>query len=989
MNAFRALLAVLCVLVPGVGRCLDLVTAGQGACVLVVPDDALPVVRFAAQELSDHVMLASGARLDIVAESVDRADDKARVFLGGCRAARAEFADSWETLPHSTAVLRGVGTRLFLGGRDGAGAPLADNTSAGTLFAVYELLERHLGVRWLWPGELGTVVPPQATLSLPDLNLEVRPRFVHTRMRFGGLSLTPAGFSSMAARAEFADQQLLWLRRHRFNRGVSLEYGHGFEEYWERFHEVHPEYFNQLPDGSRRSDPLYCGGEGRLASMCVSEPGLARERVREWQQSRTTELPWINCAENDTCGKCTCARCLAWDVPGTVEGQPELTQAEGLRRASADFAAGKADWYSWLGSLSDRYARFWLATQSEARRTDPAATVLAYAYANFAEAPRQTVLNDHIVVAIVPGLMYPWTAAKRQAFRVQWEGWAKAGARLYLRPNYTLDGHAFPIFYAHRFAEDFRFAAERGLIATDFDSLTSQFGVQGPNYYTVARLHEHPDWSFEQVMAEYTAGFGPAAAAVAAYFAHWREVSDQVTDESLAVAARQGGAEGGGWSRFYLVAEAIFTPAVMARGRELLDQARAAAAGDAVAARRVAFLEKGLRHSELCLAVEQARRGYLASGHLPEYQAALAALDDFRRTVEGESVLGPGMLRYLEAATWDRSLLTVLKQPGERLPGPWRFQFDLEKKGEARGWQRPEYVDRDWPEIGIESAWEQQPVGRRWEQEHGQGYNGLAWYRTTFSLKPARPHERVSLLFGAVDEACVIWVNGEKVLERVFDAAQDPNSWQESFEVDVSACVRYERPNILSVRVEDNSGAGGIWRPVWVVQAEPAVQGAANLVPDGGFESAETAWRTHVAAGEFRFGIDHAVVHGGQSSGRIDCVRAADREPAPNVGTVWGRWYQTDLPVQRGKTYRLRAWVLTGNDFTGTVHVWLRSAEGGDGPGNHSVSVLPTHGIWQQVEFPGVVPDGDTAAVYLNLMNAVGSVWFDDVELVESPAGAP
>ena len=47
--------------------------------------------------------------------------------------------------------------------------------------------------------------------------------------------------------------------------------------------------------------------------------------------------------------------------------------------------------------------------------------------------------------------------------------------------------------------------------------------------------------------------------------------------------------------------------------------------------------------------------------------------------------------------------------------------------------------------------------------------------------------------------------------------------------------------------------------------------------------------------------------------------------------------------------------------------------------------LLPTHGLWRQVEFNGIVPGENTAAIYLNLMGGTGSLWFDDVELVESP----
>ena len=39
---------------------------------------------------------------------------------------------------------------------------------SGTLLGVYEVLEDYLGVRWLWPGDLGTYVPRRNTIVIPD-----------------------------------------------------------------------------------------------------------------------------------------------------------------------------------------------------------------------------------------------------------------------------------------------------------------------------------------------------------------------------------------------------------------------------------------------------------------------------------------------------------------------------------------------------------------------------------------------------------------------------------------------------------------------------------------------------------------------------------------------------------------------------------------------------------------------------------------------------
>ncbi len=138
-----------------------------------------------------------------------------------------------------------------------------------------------------------------------------------------------------------------------------------------------------------------------------------------------------------------------------------------------------------------------------------------------------------------------------------------------------LDGHNLPIFFARKLGEDFSYAAAHGLIGTDFDSLTGQWASQGPNLYLLARLHECPRMTVAKVLDEYYSAFGPAAAAVRAYFAHWEKVSDAVTDDLAKEAELH-------WASFYRDADRIFTPGVLATGRDLLEKAAAAAQSDPV-----------------------------------------------------------------------------------------------------------------------------------------------------------------------------------------------------------------------------------------------------------------------------------------------------------------------------------------------------------------------------------------------------------------------
>jgi hypothetical protein len=52
---------------------------------------------------------------------------------------------------------------------------------------VYDLLENYLGVRWLWPGKLGEVIPSRKNLTLPALNGSIKPLLWFKEWR-GGLS---------------------------------------------------------------------------------------------------------------------------------------------------------------------------------------------------------------------------------------------------------------------------------------------------------------------------------------------------------------------------------------------------------------------------------------------------------------------------------------------------------------------------------------------------------------------------------------------------------------------------------------------------------------------------------------------------------------------------------------------------------------------------------------------------------------------------------
>ncbi len=626
---------------------LDLVTTNQPQTAIVIPDNATQVVRFAAEELQYHIKRASGAELPIVNES-QNSTAEGLVYLGPCKKTAQTNIVS-EQLPPNGFVIKLIDSNLFLVGDDSAGQPMGilhnNRTRVGTLFAVYEFLEKHLDVRWLWPGKLGEVIPEQADIRVEAWDQIGGPRLIHTRWRDGSFIVASTlGWTNPAARSKYLHDQSVWLRRHRFAMGANLDMHHAFTSWYEKYGKTHPEYFNLLPDNTRRSDPTYGNGASRLIGMCVAEPRLHKAIVEHWLQTRTPKKTYIDASENDTNGKCICAKCLAWDVPTTDLEFPFNERVDHARKA---FTAGDKNWYRTLGPLSDRYARYFLAVQQEARKVDPDTTVMGYAYTNHKDAPLETKLNDHILIGIVPGIGWPMTDEKREGFRKQWSGWSDTGARLMLRPNYMLNGHNMPLFLARKIGEDFSFAASHGLIATDFDSLTGQWSTQGPNLYVLARLHSRPDFSVDQVLDEYYAGFGSAKASVQAYFGHWEKVADSFTEKPSGIH----------WSTFYRNAHLVFTPQAMALGRQLLDEARKAAEGDATAQQRVLFLSDGLKNAELTLAAQAAYRNYREQGDIASYRAAIQQLDSHRHGAEQDSIANLGYLAWAEQRTWNRELL--------------------------------------------------------------------------------------------------------------------------------------------------------------------------------------------------------------------------------------------------------------------------------------------------------------------------------------------
>ncbi len=618
-------------------RAFTVVEGGKATAVIVTGDRPSAVVKYAAEELAYHVKKATGVALEVQRENAVTDSAANRIYLGDSKAVREAGIELSKLGPEGF-VLRSNARGLFIVGDDGGGDPLDPSVRAGTLWGVYEWLDRVVKVRWLWPGELGTFVPQVQAVNSGNFDQKNEPRFFQRRIR-AGLSNEvehPAlGFTAEGLK-QYSRDQSVFLRRHRMGRSYPISYGHAFTDWWKKDGSQHPEWFQMRDDGKR--------GPAKPTSrfsMCVSNPDFQREIVNRWaaKGGASASTPFINACENDILGLCACSQCRAWDGP-----------------APADYLKYYSATSKMAGSrfVSDRYAQFWLGVQKIAAEKNPNATVVGYVYFNYFQAPTTGVkLNPNVLLGYCPsGGFFPRSAEEHEWMKEQWKGWRNTGARLFLRTNHLLDGYCMPYIFAHQFGDEFQHAVRNGMVATDFDSLTGQWATQGPTLYLAARLHVTPDAKIDDVLAEYYSGFGPAAGAVKAYFDYWETYTTR-SRENLTTSMEELGASR--WRTWAKMAHAIYPPECFVTGDLYLEKAAQLSRNSKEVSERVAFLKQGLEHAKLSARVAGQLTLAKPVATKDETKALLEELAKFRRAAERSNIANFNHLAWVEDLSWKLS----------------------------------------------------------------------------------------------------------------------------------------------------------------------------------------------------------------------------------------------------------------------------------------------------------------------------------------------
>jgi hypothetical protein len=256
---------------------------------IVLADSASAAERTAARELVDYLSRITGATFRTLDESA-AADGAPAIEVGPTqRAASVGELDPEEW------VLRSAGPRLLLHG----GRP------RGTLYAVYRLLEEHLGVHWWTP--YAETVPHDPDLVIPELDERGAPVFAYRDVH--GI-----------------DGPRVFCARNRVNGHFSfLSAVHGGREAYGPPSQVHnfyayvppDEHFDEHPEFFSEIGGMRYGGDGQLCLTQEALGGLVTDRLTGYiEQARADAERYGEAAprlfafsQNDWGRACTCESC--------------------------------------------------------------------------------------------------------------------------------------------------------------------------------------------------------------------------------------------------------------------------------------------------------------------------------------------------------------------------------------------------------------------------------------------------------------------------------------------------------------------------------------------------------------------------------------------------------------------------------------------------------------------------------------------------------
>ncbi len=452
-------ICLFCVTFPAFLNAQDclIVENGKPRAVIVYPGVPSARLSEAINELQSYIYIMSKAQIEL--KQAPQIGLNTLWLLTESMASQVPNASSLKGLNVEGFIIRVEGDQAWLYGR----------SELALQHAIYWLLEKW-GLRWLFPGEAGEVVPSVHTLFVKkEMETAQQPRFLMRSIWYNWYSWLPE---------KVKEDYELWMKHNRLDYSLRGTIGHAYHyivsKRDDKLFAEHSEYFI-LKNGKRV----------RSGQMCTSNPGV-RQRAVEYAFNyfkNNPEATMVSMSPNDGGGTCESDECRAI---GSFSDQ------------ALDLANYVAD------ALKNNY---------ETRNK----MVAMYAYYITAQPPKISA-RDNVIIYVATRFtrLRNWhSLVKRWGEKVKNIGIRDYGS--ILPWNWTK-----PTWGLGQVKNNIQFWNENKVLGVSLES-GNDWGGWGPYHYIMARLLWNPDEDIDTIFEDYVqSGFGTAANDMRRYFTRWR-----------------------------------------------------------------------------------------------------------------------------------------------------------------------------------------------------------------------------------------------------------------------------------------------------------------------------------------------------------------------------------------------------------------------------------------------------------------------------------
>ena len=457
------------------------------------------VAGFAAEEAAAVLGKAVGRKIRVLT----KASGKVPAVIIGDTAYAAKNGIDVKKFDRDGFVIRTIGKDVLIIGRDDPKKRPLNSVQGygfmaerGSLYGTYDFLERFAGVRFYFPGEGGTVIPPMKEWSLPKIDIYDRPDHCQRRISCGAV----CSFDGLPADTRALNHQRLRLET------MVIPNCHGLSllQFIERFKESRPEYFALQRNGQRHFDPKAARPSSRKGHICFSS-GIkqviiddaeafltgkdSRTRgISYWSWSRFPKgMPYFNIMLNDCDYPCQCEKCKPhWKTP----------------QEHNDFI--------W---------RFYVDIANEAKKRNLPGDLTTMAYGNYGLVPPFDIPDNLLVMLAMRG---PWNDLSPKAHArdmkrlVSWTEKLKGKTWLWTYPRKGSDAIDGIPDYAPAAVGRFTKETAPYIFGTYMEAETDVYLFSALNYYVFSRVAWNNATDVKALLEEYFQKmYGPAAAEMA------------------------------------------------------------------------------------------------------------------------------------------------------------------------------------------------------------------------------------------------------------------------------------------------------------------------------------------------------------------------------------------------------------------------------------------------------------------------------------------